>query len=144
MLTIKNNQKHEFSNFWEAWSLKSYYVSLRIASDTTCLLKDAGNIFLFKAGSGKVITCKLLSKLKNQKHEFIFSIWSFFMHSEQAIAFRIFLRKSKVLNNSKICLFNCEPIFHVMRFFKKSCGPRKRLPAIFEIQCLSLTPLCRS
>ena len=33
-----------------------------MVSDTICILKDAGNVFLFKATFGEAITCEQLSK----------------------------------------------------------------------------------
>ena len=61
-LTIKNNQRHKFSNLGEPWTLKSYCETHRMVSDTICILKDAGNVFLFKATFGEAITCEQLSK----------------------------------------------------------------------------------
>ena len=105
-LTIKNNQRHKFSNFRAPWTLKSYCETHRIASDSVWFLKDAGNIFLFKTCSEKAITCILLSEFKKSKARisilsmkktlfsrcsrlYFFDIKFVFMHSEQAVALRI-------------------------------------------------------
>ena len=75
-LTIKNNERHKFSNFGESWTLNFYCETHRIVSDTICFLKNAGSVFWFKASLGEAITCEQLLKfIKIKDTNFYISIF---------------------------------------------------------------------
>ena len=63
-------------NFGEPWTLKSYCETHRSENDTTCFMKDAGNVFWFKQIFGQAITCKQHSKfIKIKGTTFLISIF---------------------------------------------------------------------
>ena len=128
-------------NFGEPWTLKSYCETHRSENDTICFMKDAGNVFWFKPSFGEAITCKQLSKfIKIKGTTFLISIFfgkflstwffnmKFFMHSEQAVALRIWFKQIFLSENAQS--------FRVFVFYGKIGDKNFRLVEKGEKSCL--------
>ena len=90
-LTIKNNQRHKFSNFGEPCTLNSYCEKPRCHTNTRFLLKNAGNDFWFDLCYHEAVICKIFSQFQKNKGKI--------SHLFQLIenSYRLFCRKIQKL-----------------------------------------------
>ena len=67
-LTIKNNQRHKFSNLGEPCTLNYYCQKSRCNSNTRFFLKNADNNIWFDYCNREAVLCKICSHLKKWRY----------------------------------------------------------------------------